>query len=96
MQGWEGAMNWISLAAVFIVIWWVMLFVSLPVGLRTQDEDGKVVPGTPESAPRGSHMLKALIRTTILTLIVFGAFYIVTRVLGYSFDDIPRFAPEFY
>ncbi|WP_265519520.1 DUF1467 family protein [Nitratireductor luteus] len=89
-------MTWISLAAVFVIIWWIMLFVSLPFGLRTQDEDGEIVPGSTESAPRGPHMLKALIRTTILTLIVFAIFYVVTRVLGYSFDDIPRIAPEFY
>lgn len=89
-------MNWISLAAISFVVWWIVLFVSLPIGLRTQDDENDVVLGTTSSAPRGPHMLRAIIRTTILTALLIAVFYMVTRVLGYSIDDIPRFAPEFY
>ena len=88
-------MNWISFAAVFFIIWWMVLFVSLPFGLRTQDDEEEVVLGTTSSAPRGPHMLRAIIRTTLLTAVVFALFYTLTRVLGYSFDDIPRVVPEF-
>lgn len=88
-------MSWISLTAVFFIVWWVMLFVSLPIGLRTQDEDRDVTLGTTASAPRGPHMLRAIIRATIMTTIVLIVFYVVTRVLGYSFDDIPRVVPDF-
>lgn len=88
-------MSWISLAAVFFIIWWVMLFVSLPIGLRTQDDEEDVVLGTTSSAPRGPHMLRAFIRATLLAIAVFVLFYVVTRVLGYSFNDIPRIVPEF-
>jgi len=88
-------MTWISLTAVFFIIWWLMLFVSLPFGLRTQDDERDVVLGTTSSAPRGPHMLRVVIRTTVLTVIVFAAFYVVTRVFGYTIDDIPRLVPEF-
>ena len=37
--------------AIYVVIWWTVLFAVLPIGVRTQGEDGSVVPGTPESAP---------------------------------------------
>ena len=50
--------------------------------------------GTTPSAPRGPHMLKVVIRTTVVSLLIFGVFYIVTKVLGYSFDDIPRIVPS--
>lgn len=89
-------MNWISLAAVFFIIWWIVLFVSLPIGLRTQDDENDVVLGTTSSAPRGPHMLRAIIRATIVTTILIAIFYVVTRVLGYSIDDIPRISPKFY
>lgn len=89
-------MEWISLSAVFFIIWWLVLFVSLPIGLRTQDDENDVVLGTPASALRGPHMLRAFIRTTVLTAIIFAGYYVVTRVLGYSFDDIPRLVPNFY
>ena len=37
--------------AIYLIIWWTVLFAVLPLGVRTQGEDGVVVPGTPESAP---------------------------------------------
>jgi predicted secreted protein len=85
----------VSHLAIFFIIWWVVLFATLPFGLRTQDEDGDVTPGTTASAPRGPHMTRALIRTTFVALVVFGAFWLVTDVLGYDFDDIPRIVPRF-
>ncbi|WP_173932141.1 DUF1467 family protein [Chelativorans sp. Marseille-P2723] len=88
-------MNFMSLLAVFFIIWWLVLFVSLPFGLRTQDDEHDVVLGTPPSAPQGPHMLRVVIRTTLLSIVIFAVFYVLTRVLGYSFDDIPRLVPEF-
>lgn len=88
-------MGWLSLLAVFFIIWWTVLFAAIPFGLRTQDEDGNVTLGTTESAPRGPHMLRALIRTTVISLIIFGVLYFLTRGLGWSFDDIPRIVPTY-
>ena len=55
-----------------------MLFVALPFGLRTQDEDGEVTGHRP-SAPKGPHVLRAFVRTTIISALILGAFYLVTR-----------------
>jgi len=88
-------MIWISYLAVFFIIWWVTLFAMLPFGMRTQDDDGNVTLGTTSSAPRGPHMARAFLRTTVVALIVFGVFYVLTGVLGYGFDDLPRVIPSF-
>jgi len=88
-------MTWISAFAVYFIIWWLVLFAMLPFSLRTQDESGDVTLGTVASAPRGPHMLRAVIRTTIVTAVLVGAFYGLTRGLGLSVDDIPRIVPEF-
>lgn len=87
-------MSWVSLIAVFFIIWWVVLFAALPFTLRTQDEDGEVTLGTTASAPKGPHMLRAVIRTTVATAILFAVYVFVTRYLGLGFDDLPRFAPN--
>lgn len=87
-------MSWISAAAVFFLIWWLVLFAMLPFGVRTQDEEGDVTLGTVASAPRGPHMGKAVLRTTLIALVVFGLFLVLTRVLGLGFDDIPRIVPD--
>lgn len=87
-------MTWISYAAVFFVIWWLVLFAALPFGVRTQDDDGDVTLGTVSSAPRGPHMLRVVVVTTVVTLAIFAILYVLTRVLGYSIDDIPRIVPD--
>ena len=48
--------------AIYVVIWWTVLFAVLPIGVRTQGEDGVVVPGTPESAPTATRMLRLMDR----------------------------------
>lgn len=87
-------MSWISAVALFFIVWWTVLFVMLPFGLRTQDDERDVTLGTVSSAPRGPHMLKVVIRTTIVALLVCGIFYGLTKGLGYSFDDLPHIVPE--
>lgn len=88
-------MSWISVAAIYFIIWWLVLFATLPFSLKTQDDEGETVLGTVSSAPQGPHMLRAMLRTTVVSLLIFGALYILTRVVGLGIDDIPRFIPEY-
>jgi predicted secreted protein len=88
-------MSWVLFTALFFVTWWLALFVVLPFGVRTQDEDHDVTLGTVSSAPRGPHMLRAFIRATIVTMVVMGILYGLTTGLGLSFDDIMRIMPDF-
>ncbi|MEX0955782.1 MAG: DUF1467 family protein [Rhizobiaceae bacterium] len=87
-------MGWITGAAIFFIIWWVVLFVALPIGLRTQDEDGDVTLGTTPSAPRGPHMARALLLTTVIAAAVFGLLYVAVAVYGLGLDDLPHIAPS--
>jgi len=82
--------------AVFIVLWWVVLFAVLPVGLRTQDDERDITLGTVSSAPgKASHVVKSMIWATLISLALFGAFYAVSSYFGIGIDDIPRIVPEF-
>lgn len=87
-------MSWLSIAAIYFIMWWVVLFAMLPFGLKTQEEDGDVTLGTVASAPKGSHMLSAFLRTTIVSAIFFGGFYVAVVYYGFSFNDIPRIGPS--
>ena len=61
--------------AIFFVIWWLVLFTILPIGVSTQGEEGEVVPGTPESAPATPRLGRKFLITTVIAGIIFGAFY---------------------
>lgn len=88
-------MAWFSIAAVYFILWWMLLFVALPVGLRTQDDEKDVILGTTSSAPSGKHMLRAVILTTVLSTLIMALLLVLTRLIGYSFDDIPSMIPQF-
>lgn len=63
--------------AVYIFIWWIVLFAVLPFGVRTQAEEGEVVPGTPESAPVKPRLVRVFLINTVLATVVFGLVYVI-------------------
>jgi len=70
----------LSLAiAIYVVIWWTVLFAVLPIGVRTQGEDGVVVPGTPESAPSAPRLLRVVVITTLVSAALFAGAWAAVR-----------------
>ena len=59
--------------AIYFVLWWVVLFLTLPFGVRSQHEEGGGAPGTDPGAPVMARMGPKLIWTTIISAAIFGA-----------------------
>ena len=68
--------------AIYFVIWWIVLFLTLPFGVRSQHEDGESPPGTDPGAPVATMMGRKLIWTTLLSAVIFAAAMLAYR-LGY-------------
>jgi predicted secreted protein len=75
--------------ALYFIIWWTVLFAVLPFGVRTQAEDGRVVPGTPESAPVRPRLIRIFVINTVVALVVFVCVWgaIVYRII--PIEDVP-------
>jgi predicted secreted protein len=58
--------------AIYFVVWWIVLFLTLPFGVRSQHEDGEGAPGTDPGAPVLARMGKKLLWTTIISAVAFG------------------------
>jgi predicted secreted protein len=58
--------------AIYFVIWWIVLFLTLPFGVRSQHEDGESVAGTDPGAPIMARMGRKLIWTTIISAVIFA------------------------
>jgi predicted secreted protein len=63
--------------AIFFLIWWVVLFAVLPWGIRSQQEEGAVAPGTDPGAPALPRLRRVLVWTTLVSVVVFAACYVV-------------------
>ena len=59
--------------AIYFVLWWLVLFLTLPFGVRSQHEDGGGSPGTDPGAPVASKMGRKLIWTTLLSAVFYAA-----------------------
>jgi predicted secreted protein len=59
--------------AIYFVIWWIALFLTLPFGIRSQHEDGTGAPGTDPGAPIMSRMGPRLLWTTLISAVIFVA-----------------------
>jgi predicted secreted protein len=73
--------------AIYVVIWWTVLFAVLPIGVRTQGEDRMVVPGTPASAPTNPRLLRVVGVTTLISLVLFALFCLA---VSYHAFDLER------
>jgi predicted secreted protein len=58
--------------AIYFVLWWIVLFLTLPFGVRSQHEDGESAPGTDPGAPVLARMGSKLIWTTIISVVIYA------------------------
>ncbi len=82
-------MDWVLVLAIYVFIWWIVLFAVLPFGVHTQDEAGSVVPGTPASAPAKQRMLRVFLINTIVSTVIFAIVYTIISYKLITPDMIP-------
>ena len=83
-------MSLVSGLAVFFIMWWLVLFMVLPWGVRTAEESGdEVVPGHAPSAPQLPRLKQKLIWTTLVTAVCFGLFWLNDATGWVTLADLP-------
>lgn len=68
-------MSWFSGIALYMVIWWIALFIVLPIGTKPVPEADQSSGwrGTPERPELG----KKILMTTVLAAILWGVWYLI-------------------
>ena len=74
---------------VIVLAWWLAFFVLLPFGIRSQLEDGKVVPGTEPSAPIAPNLGRKAIWSFVIAIVLWAAIYAAIEYHLVAFEDIP-------
>lgn len=78
-------MNPFSAFVVFLIIWWLVLFGVLPIGVRGQAEDGEVVKGSEPGAPIKANMWWKVKLTTVITIILW---VIICSIIHFRLIDL--------
>ncbi|MBP6770111.1 MAG: DUF1467 family protein [Reyranella sp.] len=65
-------MGWATGIMVYLVIWWIALFMVLPLGVKRVENPGR---GQEPGAPERPELLRKAIITTIVAAVLWLAFY---------------------
>lgn len=72
-------MRGVVLGGAYVILWWMALFVLLPIGLHNEDDPpGEFVPGAEPKPPSPKHKPRLLLKVAGATLIagvLWGIFY---------------------
>jgi predicted secreted protein len=82
-------MAWSTAAAIYFLIWWIVLFAVLPFGVRNPAEEGvEVETGNDPGAPTVLGMRTKLIWTTVIATILFAICWVVYVYKLVTLDDL--------
>jgi predicted secreted protein len=76
--------------AIYFVVWWIALFLTLPFGVRSQHEEGEGAPGTDPGAPITTDMGRKLIWTTVISAVFFAAAWLAYDAGYLNVDRLSR------
>ena len=79
-----------SAIVLFAVCWFMILFMVLPLFMRSQEEAGKVEPGTPAGAPDQPMIKKKLIWTTIAACVAWVILFAIITSGVITIEDIAK------
>ena len=81
--------------AVYFLIWWLMIFITLPFRMRSQLDLGEVSENSEASAPAQPQLAKRFIWNSVLSFVVFGIYWLIFYYFDVSIDDLPHIVPKF-
>ena len=81
-------MPWTTSLAIYFIFWWLVFFAVLPWGIRSQEEQGDIAPGTDPGAPAIHGLKVKVVWTTVVATIAFAAFYWAFVTKAIAFDDL--------
>ncbi len=75
----------------FAVFWFMGLLIALPIGLRTQGEEGEIVEGTHASSPVNPQIRKKMKWVTIISILLWIPICLIIYFGVISIEDIDVF-----
>lgn len=71
-----------------ICIWWLVFFLLLPIGNRSQLEEGAIEPGTVESAPINHNLRNKALGALAAALVLWAILFAVINLEVVTLEDV--------
>lgn len=78
-------MSWISVLAVYFIVYWITIFMILPIGLRMPEEH-EMEDGQAPSAPVNPNLKKKFQINALVAAVVTGIFWLAIEQRWISWD----------
>jgi predicted secreted protein len=75
-------MGWVTAIYVYVLVWWLSLFIVLPLWVRPADPDD---PGHAAGAPQQPRLLRKALVTTALATVIWAVVFALIRSPWLSF-----------
>lgn len=84
-------MGWFTGIAIYLTIWWTVLFAVLPLGVISHSEAG-IDPGdgTDPGSPVDPKLKKKFITTTWISAVLFAILWVVLTFHLFNLPNLPR------
>ena len=83
-------MAWTTVAAIYFIIGWLVLFAVLPWGVRPPADSGEYPEGTDPGAPVRHRLVAKAVWTTVVATAIFAVFYYCYVFRVVTLDDMNR------
>lgn len=81
-------MNITGAIVLYAVLWFLTLFVLLPIGQRSQQDAGEILPGTHAGAPHEPQLMRKAIWATLIAALLWGGCYWLIFGAGITREDV--------
>jgi predicted secreted protein len=88
-------MNLMAGMAIYMIVWWLVLFAVLPFGIVSDHENGDVKPGFDPGAPARPMLIRKALITTLIASVLWACIYYVVTYKPISLDSFP-FQPKYH
>jgi predicted secreted protein len=83
----SGGAGVVNSIVVFLIVWWLILFMVLPIGLRSQTEAEDIVSGTEPGAPTDPQLKKKAWWSTVATSVVWLIWVVLAETGALTLPD---------
>jgi predicted secreted protein len=85
----DDGVGFVTGAVVYLIVWWMVFFMILPLSVQSQHEAGEVVPGSDEGAPTDPRLRWKMWITSVITAGLWLIYFVAFEFQLVSLDMIP-------